>query len=211
MTEVEVRKLVAVLLGAYPATRMAPNTATVYERMLRDLDYPAANAAVERLLATSKFMPSVAEIRESVLSLTTGDQRPGGDGWGDVLDAVGRWGVYRIPGRDFQFADPVVAQCVTSLGWEEICNSENQQADRARFIELYERHAKTTRQKQLSESLPAMQRLRQLGSGVTAPRAGSSRIDRPLELVEGDADERVSDASPFVAALHGLLGGDDVH
>lgn len=162
MTEAEVRKLVAVLLGAFPASRTTPETAMVYERMLKDLDYPAANAAVERLLATCKFMPTVAEIRETALTLSSGEQMPGGEAWGSVLAAIGGAGVYRVPGKDFQFRDPVTAQCVRALGWEELCNSENSSADRARFIELYDKLASQHRRKQLSECLPAMQRYRAL-------------------------------------------------
>ena len=215
MTDVEVRKLVAVLMGAFPAIRTAPNTAAVFERMLCDLDYAAANAAIERLLATSRFMPSVAEIREATLALTAGEQRPGGDGWGDVLDAVSRFGIYRVPGADFQFEDSVVAHCVRQLGWEEICNSENQVADRARFIELYERHAKIDRQRQLSDSLPAMQRFRALSPAPAAPRVsamgGVTKIERPAELPAG---RPVGSEDPFGAAMANLIGemdGEDVH
>jgi hypothetical protein len=58
-----------------------------------------------------------------------------------VLAAVRKFGVYRQP----SFCDPVVARAVQSLGWEEICNSENQAADRARFIELYDRLSRAQR------------------------------------------------------------------
>ena len=39
------------------------------------------------------------------------------------------------------FTDPVTAQCVASLRWRELCDSENQAADRARFVELYDKLA----------------------------------------------------------------------
>ena len=160
MTEAECRKAVAVLLGAYPSVRIERVTAFAYERMLADLPYPVVNAAIERLLATSKFMPTVAEIRATCLALSHGEQRAAGEAWGDVLKALRRYGVYRTPGRDFEFEDPVVAECVRALRWDEICNSEFIQADRARFIALYDQLAAKNRTLQLSEGLPAMQRLR---------------------------------------------------
>lgn len=159
MTKPEAAKLVAVLLAAYPAARASSGTSEVYERMLADLDYPTANAAVERLLATSKFMPSIAEIREACMSLLHGEQIAGGEAWGKVLSAIGRWGVYRVPGVDFVFQDPVVARCVAALGWQNLCNSENQASDRARFIELYDRLAVTTRKELNAGALPAARRL----------------------------------------------------
>ncbi len=162
MTRQEVAKLVAVLLAAYPAARSSTGTSEIYERMLADLEYPLANAAVERLLATCKFMPSVAEIRECALALAVGEQKPGGEAWGAVLELVGRYGSYREPGVDFQVDDPVLRKCISSLGWREICLSENQQADRARFIELYDKLSVQERRARASDSLPAMQRWREM-------------------------------------------------
>lgn len=160
MTEVQVKKLVAVLLASFPNAKATDETIGAYVRMLADLDYTAASAAVERLLATSRFLPSIAEIREASLTLHVGEQRPGGEAWGEVLKAIGRYGYTRTPGVDFHFDDPVVAECVSALRWRELCDSENQEADRARFIELYDKLAAQQRRRQLSEGLPAMQRWR---------------------------------------------------
>jgi hypothetical protein len=137
VTRVEVSKLVALLFAAFPSARINPGTSAVYERMLADLDSSTAARAVDRLLSTSKFLPTIAEVRAACLELERGTQRPGGDAWGDVREAVHRFGIYRQP----VFADPVVARCVESLGWTEICNSEHQASDRARFVELYDRLA----------------------------------------------------------------------
>jgi hypothetical protein len=162
MNTLEAKKLVAVLVAAFPTGKITAETVGVYERMLGDLDYGAANAAIERLLATSKWLPTVAEIREAGLTLNRGEMRPGGDAWGEVLRAISRYGYMRTPGIDFEFTDPIVAECVRALTWRELCDSENQVADRARFVELYDRLAATRRRSELSESLPAMQRFRAL-------------------------------------------------
>lgn len=176
MTKAEAAKLVAVLLASYPNTPQARvsssgqtvQTSEVYERMLADLEYPTANAAVERLLATSRFMPTVAEIRDACMDLIHGDQRAGGEAWGECVKAISRWGIYRVPGVDFMFSDPLVARCVAALGWQNLCNSENQAADRARFIELYDRLAVGARRDTNTNQLPAAQRLRALQEGESA-------------------------------------------
>lgn len=162
MTKLEAAKLVSVLLAAFPSSQNTTKTSEVYERMLFDLDYAVANAAIERLLATRERMPSIAEIRKACLDLTAGETRAGGEAWGDVVKCIGRYGVYRTPGNDFQFQDPVVARCVTALGWENLCNSENQAADRARFIELYEKLSTAVRREENIGQLPAAQRLKAL-------------------------------------------------
>lgn len=168
MTKLEAAKLVAVLIASFPNAKIMQDTSAVYERMLADLDYTAANAAVERLLATAKFLPAVAEIREAALAVCAGEIRPGGESWGEVLKAIARRGYVRPPGDGWNFSDPLVGQCVAALGWRALCDSENQQADRARFIELYDKLASTGRRTQLSAGLPALERFKALQSKQVA-------------------------------------------
>jgi len=175
MTKPEVAKLLAVIMAAFPFSKLSDASSVIYERMLADLDYPAANAAVERLLATARMPPTIAEIRDATLTMQTGEVRPGGDAWGEVLAAIGRFGRGRVPGTDFRFKDPVTARCVTALGWRELCDSEMVTADRARFIELYDRLAAMVRRSQLSDHLPAAQRFRALQAGD---------VDRPVPLAQ---------------------------
>lgn len=162
MSELQGKKLVAAMIAAYPTTKITDDSAAVYVRMLLDLEYEAASAALARLVATSKFPPSIAEIREATLAMVSGEVRAGGEAWGDVLKAIGRYGRNRVPGQDFRFDDPTVAECVAALKWRELCDSESPEADRARFIQLYDQLAARRRRGELSESVPAVQRYREL-------------------------------------------------
>lgn len=183
MTPVQTAKLVAVLVAAFPNQQISTGTTEVYERMLADLEVGAATAAVQRLIGVARFLPSVAEIRESALTVVGGERRLGGDAWGDVLEAVGRFGSYRDP----QFADPVTERCVRQLGWREICLSENQVADRARFVQLYDGLAQTHRRDELTRALPAVARHRELRE-ATGPAGLSGSIGRALaQLGKGPA------------------------
>jgi hypothetical protein len=177
MTRSECAKLVAILIAAYPSARPTSATTEIYERMLIDLDGVVAAAAVERMLATSKFMPSIAEIRAACLDLTLGEGKAGGEAWGEVLRLISSKGAYRTPGEDFVFADQLVAKCVAALGWKNLCLSEGgaqQAADRARFIELYEKLALGERKRQTASELPNHKRLEEtretseLSDGVAA-------------------------------------------
>lgn len=191
MTEAEAQKLVTVLVTAFPGQlgrmdrEQQANTMAVYRGMLADLEYPVANAAVERLLATAKFMPTISEIRDVALTLMSDEQRAGGSAWGDVLEAVSKFGAYRVPGTDFQFSDPVTATCVNAMGWRNLCLSENQIADRARFIELYDHERGKARRLQLTEGLPALQRLRQMQERTEQTAALSTAIRKVLKLTPG--------------------------
>lgn len=189
MTPAQVAKLVAVLLSAYPHVRTNEGTSMAYERMLADLDHGAAQAAIERLLSSCKFLPTIAEIRETALAITVGEQKPGGEAWGSVLRAMKREGAYRSPGIDFVFADSVTAECVAALDWKELCLSENTVADRARFIELYDRLAVQSRRRELSDGLPAMQRFKaseaQKRLEQRTGTEGSNVFGRVLDIATG--------------------------
>lgn len=162
MTDLQAKRLVAALAAAFTNNKLTDDSIRVYVSMLSDLDFDAANAGIARLVATAKFPPTIAEIREATLAMASGEVRAGGDAWGDLLKAVARWGRNRQPGKDFHFEDPVVAEVVAALNWRELCDSEHPEAARARFIQLYDKLAANRRRSEQSESLPAVQRYRAL-------------------------------------------------
>lgn len=170
MTLEEAGKLVAVMLAAVPTHRVdprqVPQMRSAYADLLSDLTYEQCNAALRVLLQTRTWLPSVADIRSTALEMKRGPRRAGGDAWGGVLRAISAEGVYRRPGVDFSFSDPVTARCVAAFGWENLCNSELPQADRARFIELYDKLAEQDRKEQQAPQLAAARESRQLESIV---------------------------------------------
>jgi hypothetical protein len=186
MTHDEVARLVAVMLAAVPSNRVEaksiPGMIAAYRDLLEDLSYEQCNAALRVLLQTRTWLPSVADIRATALELTRGPVRAGGEAWGSVLRAVSAEGFYRQPGTDFVFSDPVTAQCVAAFGWQNLCSSENQTADRARFIELYDKLAQQTRREQQAPALAAAADHRQL----EAQRAANGIVERMAKRLTGD-------------------------
>jgi hypothetical protein len=166
VTRQEAAKLVAVIIASCPAqsskldSGRASAMVDAYEALLSDLTYEQVNAAVRVLLQTRSWMPSIADIRSTVLELQHGPVRAGGDAWGGVLRAIKGEGAYRTPGDDFKFRDPITARCVAALGWQELCLSENPTADRARFIELYDKLAQQDRKEATSPMLAAAAEVR---------------------------------------------------
>jgi hypothetical protein len=142
---IEAAKLVAMLSAAYRDAPISEATAEVYEAMLADLPFAATQAAVARLVATSKWFPTVAEIREAVVAVERGAVRSGVEAWGDV-----------------------VTECVELTGWRGLCLGENEAADRAKFVQLYDALAARDRtDAQAGRALPAPTR-----GLLEAPRGG---------------------------------------
>lgn len=189
MTEAQAQELVVYLTAAF-ATDFARlgdaqsrATQKVYRDLLVDLDVTAARAAVERLAATSKWLPRVAEIREAALAATLGPVRTGAEAWGDVQRAFQRASADWTP----TFADPVVGRVVRALGWRDLCLSENTVADRARFIEAYEQIAASERRDAQVANLPANRQLAQARqAAIAAPTLRSLPPAEPYD--ERDED-----------------------
>lgn len=158
MTPLERAQIVGILAAAYPGARLTEATLVLYEAMLADLDEKLARDAVGRLIATSKFLPTIAEIREAAINLTLGQPRAGLEAWNDVLMAIRRTGYVGVP----TFEDPLVAECVRLMGWRNLCLGETPEGvDRARFCELYAELQRKQRQQEVSEPgrlLPAAAR-----------------------------------------------------
>lgn len=173
MNELECAKVSAIVASSYPGAAFSDENAAAYERQLADLEYPLVVAALDLLTKTSRFLPTVAEIRDAALDIAAGERRTGAEAWADVVKAIRHVGHYRNP----RFADPIVADCVSSLGWRNLClEGSNDSADRARFIELYDNLSRRER------------RARQAAPALAAPAARGhlppARSARP-ELAEG--------------------------
>lgn len=141
MKAIDAAKLVATLAAAYRDSKISPETSRVYESLLADLDLEVAKEAVLRLIATSKWLPTIAEIRSTAVDIERGPVRSGGEAYGDVLAEIRRTGHYGVP----RFNDPLVARCVEMMTWRGLCLGDNEASDRARFIELYENLASRAR------------------------------------------------------------------
>lgn len=169
MNKEETGAIVAVIIASCPAqsARFTPASTVAminaYSSLLADLSYEQCDAACRLLLQTRTWMPSVAEIRSAALDLTRGAVRAGGEAWGSVTKAIREQGSWRTPGTDFVFNDPVTARCVALMNWGDLCASENSVADRARFIELYDKLATETRREAQSPMLSAARQQREVG------------------------------------------------
>lgn len=139
--EVEVTRVFGMLSAAYPQAGVTAATLAVYVRYLADLDGQILDSAAADCITRSRFFPTVAEIREAaaqVRELRYGAPSPG-EAWQEVTAAfreVGNWGTP-------SWSHPRIAEAVRQVGgWRNLCLSDNQAADRARFLELYSEAAR---------------------------------------------------------------------
>lgn len=103
--------------------------------MLKDLDYALAETAVKKLISESAFPPTIADIRKSA-SETKEELPTASDAWGEVIKAIRDYGSYREEDAMNSLSD-ITRMVVKSIGFRELCYSENQMADRAHFMKMY--------------------------------------------------------------------------
>ncbi|MBQ8279514.1 MAG: hypothetical protein IJZ23_07010 [Roseburia sp.] len=157
MDKKEFSMLAMAIRTYYPKENILPNQQAMelWYRELQDIPYNVAEASLRQWVATNKWSPSIAEIREMASSVQHGSIPDWGDGWEQVLKAIRKYGSYRIPEAMESF-DPITRQCVERLGFRNICMSENINHDRANFRMIYEQ-LQERKKKEGQMSLPLKQ------------------------------------------------------
>ena len=146
MNEKEFLAISSVIKAAYPNQGIMPSKESldVWYGMLKDLEYVPVRNAVQEIIATSKFAPSIAEIREKATQRVTEQVPEWGDAWEEVLKAIRKHG-YMQELDALNSMTQVTRRCVKRLGWQNICMSENITADRANFRTIYEKEMQSIR------------------------------------------------------------------
>jgi len=159
------------MVSAYPNTQISDATREVYVTMLKDLPLDILEAAIQQAMAESEFLPTIARIREKAIVLTGTEHVSSLEAWGIVKKAMERWGYYRSP----QFDDPLIARAVECIGWQTLCSSENESADRAHFSKVYESlvHRETSEARMLPEVRQIQQKVRALIAERSMPTTDS--------------------------------------
>lgn len=125
--------------AAFPHVTLTKETAAVYAEMLADLDPQHSQQAVRRLLATSHFFPSIAAIREATIAVAMPSAPSGAQAWAEVLLKIGEVGSRGRP----EWSHPTIATAVSTLGWWDLCMSDNQAVNRAHFWKVYDATVKS--------------------------------------------------------------------
>lgn len=127
----------------YPREQLLPNQQAMelWYRELCDIPYPVAEMALRKWVATNKWSPSIADIREMTSGIVNGDPLTWGESWERALNAVKRYGSYN-KGAALESLDPLTRKCVESIGYMELCMSENIMVERAHFQKVFEVFAK---------------------------------------------------------------------
>lgn len=175
MNKAETAKLLAYIAIAYPNGKVEPNEPTVnmWAQFTADVPYDLAKNAVDAMISTSKFPPSISEVREAVA-------RAQSEARGDlsVQDALAKlqrsfkaYG-YHNPTGAREYLGEQIWRVVTMVAgsYADLCMSEDGNWP-ARFERLYNgQTAQDMRQLQIPAQV--QEHLKALGAGQVLKRIG---------------------------------------
>ena len=139
MTRDEFKTLVKGMKAVYTQPTFIPDSDAfnVWYSLLKDLDYMVAQVSIQKFMLTSKFPPTIADIRELSASVTIGEKPEWSDGWREVTMAIRKYGSYREKEALDSMSD-ITRQVVKRMGFKNLCMSENEGVERANFRMIYE-------------------------------------------------------------------------
>lgn len=139
MTKKEFAIFAAALRTYYPREKLLPNeqAMSLWFRQLEDIPYNLAEAVLNRWVATNKWSPSIADIREQAASVMHGEAPDWSEAWESVLQAVREYGSYDPEGA-MAGLDTLTQEVVRRIGYRHICMADNLGVERANFRRMYE-------------------------------------------------------------------------
>ena len=124
MTRNEAISLMGVIAATWPQAVVSEDTVNAYATFLSDVEYQDAFAAIGRLSGTSRWMPSVSEIRETAAELKLG-----------LPSAFIAWEQFVSRQQD---RHALVRRVEKAMGgWSAYSMSDNPSIFRAHFLKLY--------------------------------------------------------------------------
>jgi hypothetical protein len=158
MNRQETTAILRILRTVWPNEQITEDRITAYQWALEDRAYPDVEDAAKQWLRTGKFFPKPAELLEILSVQDVAPELVPEVAWGEVLREASRVGQHGIP----TWSNPLIGQACRSIGWREICLSDERYYPtlRAQFREalkaLYGRAIRDEQIGQVGASGPAL-------------------------------------------------------
>lgn len=192
MTERETVKIISLISMSYPASEKFKDDKTIkamseiWKVMFRDDDAHLVELAVQKHIALNKWPPSIAEIREQMVTLSHPEIIPPDIAWGAVSDALGTRGMTSYGPK----LPETVKRCVEIIGLENLKEMQRGQyggvkPGTARTVFMQQYTPMYEREKQaamLPEPIARAEReLRELNGGETLKLLDAAHEERMRE------------------------------
>lgn len=137
MNASELKVLLTAIRSAYPRYNLFidKNSVKVWNKLLEKYDYQTCSDALEQHILTNSYPPSIADI---VRNASQGvGLKTWSEAWNDVLKSIRHYGSSR-ESEALKSLDAVTRETAKSIGYRDICMSENIDIIRGQFRSAYE-------------------------------------------------------------------------
>lgn len=152
MTKAETVKLLSAISLLWPRVKdpadpeRARMGVELWHDLIGDVDYHVAMTAVKVLAVTSRYQPTIAEVRQEIARIT--DPEPdltSGQAWEAAKRAISAYGYYQESAA-MRSLPPRVAQAVQAIGWQDLCgaNAATIGVERGQFCRAYDQQMAQT-------------------------------------------------------------------
>lgn len=133
MNTPEAAKLIAIALTIFPehGDKDLKTMAQTWSMVMGDLSYQQAQQALVKVLRHSHFWPKPSEIIEMAKSMLPEGIPNAEDAWIEICKNLNP---YKRP----EWSHPVIEKAVKTMGYMQLCTSENPSIDRAQFLKIYQ-------------------------------------------------------------------------
>jgi len=183
VTRAETAMLLALMAAAWPKFEPDDAKVALWHELFEDTDFRVAQVALKKLMLSSPYPPTIADMRREVLAVTTPpeDRITPAEAWGMVSHAIRDYGSYRER-EGLESLPPVVRKTAEYIGWRELCLSEEGEILRAQFMRMFQQVSERRREEVLLP--PAVRELiGKLASGMDMSKKVDKRPE--LKLVSG--------------------------
>lgn len=156
MDKKEFGVLAMAIRTSYPREQILVNEKAyeIWFRQLQDIPYKVAETALQIWIATNRWSPTIADIREKAVELTMQEKLDWSKAWEEVRNAIGCYGHRDPQGAYASMSSEITREVVRRIGWNTICFTDNLSVERANFRMIYEELAeKEKKQAQIPEKL----------------------------------------------------------
>lgn len=163
--------LVALAASSYPSMQAKDPEpiAKSWAMMMRDIPVEILKAAIVKVCRESEFFPSVAMLVAAAHELDPRNIKlpTAAEAWEEVQRLIQNVGPYRAP----VYSCETVARAARAIGWRQLCEGDNPEADRAHFMRIYD--SMRSKHREYDENEKALQ-LSGMSEVVKALAAGMS-------------------------------------
>lgn len=121
------------MADTFTHSKPSPNALKIYAARLTDISADRLRAVVEQCIATCRFFPTIADLRDAAGMLADGRGETAMDAWEEVrayISEAGRGGFY-------EWRNPLAERVATAMGLWALRTSSNSGTDRAHFLQAY--------------------------------------------------------------------------